>query len=178
MMKCSVYVAASVNGFIARKDGGIDWLVSYNDESGEQYGFKSFFDSVDYLVMGRNTFDLVSTFPEWPYGNKHVIVLSSKYPSELIRINEHCEGISSPPAKIISILESRGAQHLYIDGGKTIQSFLAEGFINEITVTIIPVLLGEGIPLFGRMVKDLLLQHLESKIFPDGLVQSKYKVLS
>lgn len=176
-MKCSVYVAASVDGFIARKDGGIDWLVSYNDESGEQYGFKLFFNSIDFLVMGRNTFDLVSTFPEWPYGDKQVIVLSSKYPADLTRLNEYIEGTSSSPQNIISELEKRGANHLYIDGGKTIQSFLSKGFINEITITRIPVLLGEGIPLFNKFNKEIRLEHLESNFFADGLVQSKYKVI-
>lgn len=177
-MKCSVYVAASVDGFIARIGGGIEWLNFFNDVSGGQYGFKSFFDSVDYLVMGRNTYDVVSAFPEWPYDHKPVIVLSSKYSEQFTRITEHCEGTSSSPTAIISELEKRGAKHLYIDGGKTIQSFLTEGLINEITITSIPVLLGEGIPLFGHNDKDINLTHLDTQIFPDGLVQSKYGVKS
>lgn len=175
-MICSVFIAASLDGFIARKDGSIDWLLGYNDESGEQYGFKNFLSSIDYIIMGRNTFELISSFQEWPYGDKKVIVLSSKYPREFVEINKKAQGTSLSASEVLSELKKKGANKFYIDGGKCIQSFISEGLISKIIITKIPVLLGSGIPLFGSLTKDIKLKHIETKTFPDGLVQTTYEL--
>lgn len=126
--------------------------------------------------MGRKTFEKVLTFGEWPYGKKSVIVLSHaavRIPGNLASV----ETMSGSPADIMSTLSKRGLKHLYIDGGKTIRGFLEAGLINELTITRVPVLIGRGIPLFGPLKKDILLRHIETRQFPDGLIQSRYEVI-
>ena len=176
-MKASVYIATSLDGFIARENGDVDWLSGADIEgSGEDYGFHEFLDSVDILVMGRKTFEMVVSSGKWLYGNKKVIVLSSRpvlIPSEL---SETVESQSSSPAELVKQLSELGAKHLYIDGGKTIQGFLNAGLIQHIIITTIPVLIGKGIPLFGPVIKDIKLQRLETRSFANGFVQNRYEV--
>ena len=175
----SVYIATSLDGFIARKNGDLDWLPeNEHDDSGEDYGYKAFMDSVDVLVMGRNTYEKVLTFGEWPYGDKKVVVLSNNLSKVPENLAEHVEIMSYSPKDLIRRLSERGAHHLYIDGGKTIQNFLNSGLINEITITKIPVLIGAGIPLFGELSNDIALQHIETKVFENGCVQSRYRVMN
>lgn len=178
-MKASVYIATSLDGFIARPDGGLDWLPGAEGEStaGEDYGFREFMDSVDYLVMGRNTFELALSFEPWPYTGTPVVVLSSR-PLEIpAHLTGAVEWMSGSPGEVVSRLAERGANHLYIDGGKTIQGFLAEGLIQQLIITQVPVLIGEGIPLFGPLPYDIKLRHIETRSFPTGLVQSRYEVV-
>ena len=183
-MKASVYIATSLDGFIARENGDVDWLSSGDGQStnGEaeigDYGYKAFMDSVDVLVMGRNTYELVLTFGEWPYGDKRVIVLSSSLTELSEDVPDTVSLSSSVPAKLVEELRAAGARHLYIDGGKTIQGFLNAGLIQEMIITRIPVLIGRGIPLFGPVEQDVHLEHLETRSFASGFVQSKYRVLS
>jgi dihydrofolate reductase len=176
-LKASVYIATSLDGFIARENGDVDWLSGgENDGSGEDYGFHDFMDFVDTLVMGRKTFEMVGSSRKWPYGKKKVIVLSSRpvqIPSDL---TETVESQSCSPAELIKQLSERGSKHLYIDGGKTIQGFLNAGLIQQIIITRIPVLIGKGIPLFGALHKDIKLHHIETISFENGFVQSKYEV--
>ncbi len=176
-MKASVYIATSLDGFIARENGGIDWLpVGEEAETGEDYGYREFMDSVDILVMGRNTYELVQSFGEWPYGEKRVVVLSSR-PLEIPeQVAPTVEWMSGSPGEIVGRLAERGANHLYVDGGKTIQGFLAEGLIQQLIITRIPVLIGSGIPLFGPLSHDVKLRHVETRTFANGLVQSRYEV--
>ena len=177
MPKCSVFIATSLDGFIARVDGNLDWLPGSDGVSdGEDYGYKSFFESIDALIFGRKTYELASSFPEWPYAGKDVVVLSSRYPKTLQPITRNVEGTSLPPSELLSIMESRGARHVYVDGGTTIQSFLRDHLIDEITITRVPVLIGEGIPLFGPTGRDIKLRHISTKGFSSGFVQSKYGV--
>lgn len=177
-MKASVYIATSLDGFIARPNGAIDWLPAGEDEaSGEDYGYREFIDSVDYLVMGRGTFEVVLSFGgEWPYGEKRLVVLSSR-PIEIPdRLAGTVEWLSGSPQAVVDRLAERGAQHLYVDGGKTIQGFLAAGLIQHLTITRIPILIGEGLPLFGPVPHDIKLNHIETRSFANGLVQSRYEV--
>jgi dihydrofolate reductase len=195
--KCSVYMGSSLDGFIAREDGGIDWLdFDSADDSGpgssgtddpgsedsdsEDYGFAEFMESVDMLLMGRHTFELVLTFDEWVYGDTHLTVLSSTLGPEAIPA--HMEGrvsiTSGDPAEILEDLAEKGVQHVYVDGGITVQEFIAAGLIDEITIGIIPILIGDGIPLFGPLEGDVRLQHVATRSFPSGLVQVKYKTLA
>jgi len=177
-LKASVFIATSLDGFIARENGDVDWLSeSDTDGSGEDYGFQEFMDSIDTLVMGRKTFEMVVSSGEWLYGDKQVIVLSSKplqIPSDL---PPTIEVISDSPSEVIKQLSTHGAKHLYIDGGKTIQGFLKAGLIQQIIITRIPILIGKGIPLFGTEVKDIKLKLIEIKSFANGYVQSRYEVI-
>ncbi|MEG3845981.1 dihydrofolate reductase family protein [Microcoleus sp. herbarium19] len=177
-MKATVYIATSIDGFIARQNGEIDWLPSGEDvEGGEDYGYQEFIDSVDALVMGRNTYELALSFDSWPYGAKPVFVLSSRKVDIPNDIAETFESICAPPREVVRYLSERGFKHLYIDGGKTIQAFLREGLIQQLIITKVPILIGTGIPLFGSLPHDVRLHHLETRQFENGLVQSKYEVI-
>ena len=178
-MKCSVFIATSLDGFIARTDGRIDWLEAANQTipAGEDFGYKAFFDAVDVLIMGRKSFETVWNFPEWPYGSKRVIVISRTMKA----LPESCpESVSlsdQSPAELVSSLAQGSARQAYIDGGATIQSFLAAGLIDELTITTIPILLGEGIRLFGPLPADVSLAHETTQSYSNGFVQTKYRVL-
>ncbi|PZO57654.1 MAG: deaminase [Phormidesmis priestleyi] len=177
-MKATVYIATSVDGFIARKNGGIDWLPSGGDtEGGEDYGYQEFIDSVDALVMGRNTYELALSFDLWPYAEKPVFVLSSRQVDIPDGIAKTVESMCTPPGEVVRRLAKRGFNHLYIDGGKTIQGFLYEGLIQQLIITKVPILIGTGIPLFDSLPHDVRLQHVETRQFENGLVQSKYEVI-
>jgi len=176
-MKSSVYIATSLDGFIAREDGDLDWLPGNDGESGdEDLGFNTFMDSVDVLVMGRNTYEMVLSFGQWPYGSKRVVVLSRKLTQVSDNLPETVELRSCSPTELVKDLLKSGAKHLYVDGGKTIQGFLNAGLIQEIIITRVPVLIGNGIPLFGPVNKDLKLRHIETRSFANGFVQSRYEV--
>lgn len=177
--RSSVFIATSLDGFIAREDGGLDWLDDANATvpEGEDCGYSAFMASVDVLVMGRKTYEKVLTFGEWPYGETRVVVMSGSpisFPAEIPNTVSHS---SESPTALHERLSKEGAKQLYIDGGVTIQRFLAEGLIDEITVTVIPILLGRGIPLFRPSERAILLNHIETKSFEFGFVQSKYSVI-
>jgi dihydrofolate reductase len=172
-MKASVFIATSLDGFIARDDGALDWLPV---GGGEPHGYDEFMATVDALVIGRKTFETVLTFDEWPYGRKPVIVLSTR-PSELVAPGDAvCEFMAGTPHEIVSRLAERGMKHLYIDGGVTVQRFLEAGLIQRMIITRIPVLLGSGIPLFGSLSRDIRLEHVATRSYPSGLVQSEYAI--
>lgn len=177
-MKASVYIATSLDGFIARENGDIDWLPGGGDDGSEEdYGYKEFMDTVDVLVMGRNTFDKVLTFHEWHYGNKPVVVLSSGAVNIPEHITQTVESMSCTPEELVRRLSERGARHLCVDGGKTIQGFLDAGLIQQLIITRVPILIGSGIPLFGPLKRDIQLRHIETRQFAIGLVQSTYEVI-
>ncbi|HEX9390419.1 MAG TPA: dihydrofolate reductase family protein [Usitatibacteraceae bacterium] len=174
-MTISVFVGTSVDGFIARPNGALDFLP---EGGGEPHGYDEFMAGIDALVIGRKTFETVLAFPEWPYGNKRVVVLSSR-PVDFSAVRGgRAEQISGTPAEIVAQLAAGGAHHLYIDGGVTIQGFLRAGLIDRLIVTRVPVLIGEGIPLFGSLPHDVRLRHVSTRTFPSGLVQSEYQVLA
>jgi dihydrofolate reductase len=170
-MKCSVFVGASVDGFIARRNHDLDFL----PEEPEPHGYDEFIASVDVIVIGRNTFEKVLGFGGWAYGKKRVVLLSSK-PIDLSQIDGVVEQMCGEPAEIVAKLEATGAQHAYIDGGITIQRFLSAGLIQRLIVTRVPVLIGDGIPLFGSLPHDVRLRHVMTRHYPSGLVQSEYEL--
>jgi dihydrofolate reductase len=177
-MKKSVYIATSLDGFIARKNGDIDWLTSVkNPDPNEDYGFAEFIQSVTCLVMGRHTFEKVMTFPEWPYGATRLVVMTKSLASLPNGTPETVELFSGSPKELVEKLEKEGEVKLYIDGGKLIQSFLRQGLIDEIILTRIPILIGEGIPLFGPVHEDIKLDHVSTTAYQNGLVQSTYHCL-
>lgn len=177
-VRFSAFIATSLDGFIARTDGGLDWLPGSDGQPmAEDVGYDDFYASVDTLVLGRNTYELVLSFGDWPYQGKHVVVLSSHYTTAMQAVSEQVTGTSAAPAELAKLLAARGARHVYVDGGKTIQSFLRAGLIGEMTITRVPVLLGDGIPLFGELEQDIRLQHLSTRAFDNGMVQCKFGVI-
>ncbi len=177
--KVSVFIATSLDGFIARKNGELDWLNDANATvpEGEDCGYRAFMDSIDTLIMGRKTYEQVLSFSKWPYGETPVIVMSRNsiaFPANLPDTVTHS---SETPRVLSDRLSAAGAKHLYVDGGMTIQSFLSEGLVDELTITVIPIILGEGIPLFASIGKDVLLTHLSTKAYDFGFVQTRYSVI-
>src|SRR6266849_2255707 len=174
-MTVSVFVGTSVDGFIARRNGDLDFLPP---GGGEPHGYDEFIATVDALVIGRNTFETVLKFPTWPYGRKRVVVLSSRPVDLSVVRGGIVEQMAGAPAEIVSQLAARGVHNLYIDGGDTIQRFLRAGMIQRLIITRVPVLIGEGVPLFGALPHDVRLRHVATRNYPSGLVQSEYEVQS
>jgi dihydrofolate reductase len=172
-MKASVFVGTSVDGFIARHNGDFDFLP---EGGGEPHGYAEFIATVDVLVIGRNTFDKVLTLKEWPYDDMRVVVLSSRELDSSGVRNLRVERMSGTPSEIVSRLSGSGAQHAYIDGGTTVQQFLRAGLIQHLTITRVPVLIGQGIPLFGSLPHDVQLRHISTQAYASGLVKSEYQV--
>ena len=172
MLLMSVFIATSLDGFIARANGDLDWLPTGDVEP---HGYDEFIATVDALVIGRKTYETVLAFPDWPYGTRRVVVLSTgalaPAPSGAV-----VEQMSGSPAELASRLAASGVSHAYVDGGITIQGFLRAGLIQRIIITRIPVLLGDGIPLFGRLSHDIPLRHVTTRQYASGLVQSEYLV--
>jgi dihydrofolate reductase len=168
-MLCSIYIAMSLDGFIARSDGRIDWLGAV-ERAGEDYGYRQFFDSIDTLVIGRNTYDVALGFENWPYVGKRCIVLT--HGSITPRHGE--ESFSGPASELVARLEAAGAKRVYVDGGVVIQQFLVAGLISDITVSIVPILLGDGVRLFGAIGPDVPLVLRRTSSFDSGLVQIEY----
>jgi dihydrofolate reductase len=170
-MKASVFVGISVDGFMARVDGALDFLPAQP----EPHGYDEFMASVDALVIGRNTFEIVLGFGGWAYGTKPVFVLSTR-PLPPVPEGAVVERMSGEPAAILAALDARGIGHVYVDGGITIQRFLQAGLIQRLIITRVPVLIGSGIPLFGALPRDVVLEHVATRQYPSGLVQSEYAV--
>ena len=175
-MECSVFIATSLDGFIARTNGDLDWLPG--ESSGipdEDHGYHAFMNTVDVLIMGRGTIDKVLTFGAWPF-TKPVVVLTSR--AIELPAKAPVEAMSGSPAEIVDRLASRGMKHAYIDGGVTIQRFLVDGLIQRLIITRIPVLIGSGIPLFGPLTRDIRLRHVDTRSWGSGLVQGEYEVVA
>ena len=174
-MTVSVFIGTSVDGFIARPNGSFDFLPG---GGGEPHGYDEFMASVDALVIGRKTFETVLTLAEWPYAGKRVVVLSSQ-PLDLSAARSGIvEQMAGPPAAIVAKLAQTGAHHLYVDGGITIQRFLRAGLIQRLIITRVPVLIGEGIPLFGTLPNDIQLCPVTTQQYPSGLVKTEYQVVA
>ena len=174
-MKVSVFVGTSLDGFIARKNGDFDFLPA---GGGEPHGYDEFIASVDTIVMGRNTFEVVLKLGGgWPYGKKRVVVLSSRPVDLSAARGGLVEQMGGAPAQIVEQLAASGARHLYVDGGITVQRFLRAGLVQRLTITRVPVLIGEGIPLFGPVARDIALRHVQTRSYASGLVQSEYEVV-
>ncbi|HEU5239976.1 MAG TPA: dihydrofolate reductase family protein [Pyrinomonadaceae bacterium] len=171
-MKASVFIGTSVDGFIARPNGDLDFLPR---GGGEPHGYAEFMETVDALVIGRKTYETVLAFETWPYGEKPVFVLSTRplAPAPAGAIIEH---LSGDPVTIVADLDARGIKHVYVDGGITIQKFLRAGLIQRLIITRVPVLIGDGVPLFASLPQDVRLEHIATRSYPSGLVQTEYRV--
>ena len=171
-MRASVFIGTSLDGFIARANGNFDFLPA----EPEEHGYEAFIASVDALVIGRGTFETVLAFPTWPYGDKRVVVLSSR-PLDLSKVRGGVvDQMSGDPRDIVAKLDAQGVKHAYIDGGDTIQRFLRAGLIQRLIITRVPVLIGTGRPLFGPLDADVKLRHVSTRAYPSGLVSSEYAI--
>ncbi|MEU8227352.1 dihydrofolate reductase family protein [Kribbella sp. NPDC048915] len=167
----AAFIATSLDGFIARTDGSIDWLTSRAEQAGET-GYDEFLATVDTVVLGRKTYQLALGFASWPYDGKQVEVLSTTLDpdtDERVLVHRTLDGL-------VETLDDRGAQRIYVDGGGTIQTFLAAGLLNELTITTAPVLLGTGIPLFGPLPDEVSLTHNATRTLKAGFIQSDYTI--
>ncbi len=171
-----VYIATSLDAFIARKNGNIDWL-SEVEVADEDYGYQEFMNSMDVLVMGRNTYEKVIAFDDWPYSGKNVVVLSHRTLNISHNHQQRIEVKSCSPIELRSWASSEGYKKIYVDGGYTISSFLNDGLVKEITISTIPILLGEGIPLFSEIKNEIQLCHLKTKTYASGVVKTTYRVI-
>lgn len=178
-----VYIATSLDGFIARLDGSLDWLpgsdgepIAGSEEYDGDYGFAEFMESADVLVMGRNTFDMVVGFGAWPYGEMPVVVLTNR---DVAIPEDAAATVSVMSGSVLDVAEqlgARGHKRVYVDGANVIQRFLAAGLVDELTITRIPIILGAGISLFGPNKMDIILRHIRTEGYPTGFTQSTYVI--
>jgi len=167
----AVFIATSLDGYIARPDGSIDWLTERGDQAGDT-GYDEFMTSIDTVVLGRNTYQMALGFDFWPYEGKQVEVLSTTLDAdadERIIVHRTLEAL-------IETLNDRGARRVYTDGGAVIQTFLRAGLLNELTITTAPILLGSGIRLFGDLDQDITLTHNATRTLKAGFTQSDYTI--
>jgi len=176
-----VFIATSLDGYIARADGDIAWLTDPPPIAGHAKppaglpmipGFEEHLASVDHLVMGRGTYEKVLTFGFWPYPQQHVIVLSRTLTTDDSRVTS-----ATSTEEALTLLAERGSTAVYVDGGKVIQDWLRRGLVDDIVLTRAPVLLGGGIPLFGPLDTDVHLIHLSTTFNDAGMTSSHYRVV-
>ncbi len=173
-MKVSIYIAQSLDGYIARPDGGLDWLE--HDAGDDDYGYHAFMAGVDVIVMGRGTFEMVASFGgAWPYAVP-VVVLSTTLREIPEALTDHAQLMSGAPADVLAALAAQDYGHVYVDGGITAQGFIAAGLVDALIVTTLPILLGQGKPLFGAVPADIHLSLVSCEGFASGVTQVRYNV--
>jgi dihydrofolate reductase len=168
-----VYIATSIDGYIAKPDGDISWLQDNHNPNNDDYGYAEFIKHIDALVMGRKTYEKVRTFGEWPY-TKKVIVLSGKLTEVPLELTGKVEFFSGENKEVLEHCHKSGFKNLYIDGGKVIQSFLEHDKIDELIITRLPIILGDGVPLFSINSTSLKFKHKSTTVYDDALVKSHY----
>jgi dihydrofolate reductase len=174
-MSNTVYIASSLDGYIAREDGSIDWLMELPNPDKSDYGFSVFLERIDGIIMGRKSFETILGFDEWPYSKPvPVFVLSNSLDKLPNKFSGRGEIVRGELKGILESLKVKGINNLYIDGGKTIQGFLKEDLIDEMIITRVPILLGSGIPLFSKNDLELEFEHVETVVHNNMLVRSKY----
>ena len=172
-MRTIVYIGTSLDGFIARKDGNIDWLTQFADEDAIR-AYEEFMSRIDAIVIGKGTFEKVLGFSSWPY-EKEVFVLSTSIKEVPDIVREKVTVLSMEPGELLSYLSGKGFSDIYIDGGKVIQGFLKKDLIDELIISKAPILIGSGIPLFGYLDIDLQFRHIRTEAYSNGLVRSYYE---
>lgn len=170
-----VFIAKSLDGFIAGKNGETDWLHSIPNPQNEDMGFNDLMSEVDAIVMGKTTFTTVLEFGvEWPY-IKPVFVLSRSLKDIPAPLQEKVFILKGSPEEVLKQIHAKGFLKLYIDGGQIIQQFLQSDLIDELRITTLPILLGGGFPLFGDLESPLKFEHVRSHLFLNQLVQNHYR---
>ena len=172
-MKTSVYIGTSLDGFIAKKDGNIDWLTQYADNNAI-HAYEEFMNRIDAIVIGRGTFEKILSFSSWPY-EKKAFVLSTSLKQLPDTLREKAVLLSMKPKELLTYLSGMGFSSIYVDGGKVIQGFLEEDLIDDLVISKVPLLIGNGIPLFGFLGADLQFKHIRTEVQSNGLVRSYYK---
>ncbi|MBV8529714.1 MAG: dihydrofolate reductase family protein [Candidatus Eremiobacteraeota bacterium] len=172
-MIVSVFVGVSVDGFLARPDDTYEFLL---EGEREPHGYTEFIATVDAIVLGRRTFDVVRVHPEWPYGPDMRVVVLSSGALDFSGVCGRLEQMNASPAQVFERLATEGVKHVYVDGGLTIQRFLRARLVDRLVITSVPVLIGQGIPLFGSLDRDVPLRHVATRTYPAGMVQSEYEV--
>jgi len=173
--KNSVYIGVSIDGYIADRNGGLEWLDAIPNPNQDTMGYVEFTSRIDALVMGRTTFETVCSFDiEWPY-QKPVFVLSrtlteipKKYADKVFLVNGSL-------TEVLEHIHNKGFYRLYIDGGSVVQSFLREDLIDEMIISTLPVLLGGGTPLFSDLPSHLNFECVKSTVYLDQIVQNHYQ---
>lgn len=174
MISCHAFIATSLDGFIARDDGDIKWLLTRDDPT-EDHGYNEFISDKDGIVMGRGTFEKVVSFDSWFYTKPVVVLTRSLTESSVpIMLKDKVRILNMTPNDLVIFLEKEGWKKIYVDGGQVIQSFVRSNLLDEIVISTVPVLIGQGRTLFGPLKEDVSLRHLGTKFFPSGLVQSRY----
>ena len=182
----AVFLGMSVDGFIARLDGDLSWLTGESsppadgepapapdDGAGGDFGFGDFVRGVDAVLMGRSTYAFIAPFADWPYEGRPVHVLSTtlaEHADTRITVHRSIE-------EAVEALSGAGYRRVYVDGGRTVHEFLAAGLVGELTLSRVPVLIGTGLTPFGPLPHDLRLEHVATRDYPGGMVQSTYRVL-
>lgn len=170
-----VFIAKSLDGYIAGKNGNLDWLHSIPNPEGVDMGYNRLMEEVDAIVMGRTTFDTVLGFGiDWPY-TKHVFVLSNTLQEVPANLEGKVSLLKGSPQQILDQIHERGYHNLYIDGGRTVQHFLQADLIDELRISTIPILLGGGFPLFGDLASPMEFEHVESMVYLNQIVQDHYR---
>lgn len=176
MISGHVFIATSLDGYIAKLDGGIDWLLK-RDNPAEDHGYNDFIKGIDGLIMGRGSFEKAIAFDPWPYAIPVVVMSKALRPEDVPdRLKDKVRLVDHSPAQLMKSLEKEGWRKAYVDGGLIIQSFLREKLIVDMVITTVPVLLGEGRRLFGFLSEEVALTHTKTTAFPSGLVQSTYMI--
>lgn len=174
-MRISAFIATSLDGFIARSDDRIDWLENATSDATEDYGYEQFIKSVSVVVMGRKTFQKILSFPEWPFHNQSVIVLSTTLKEVPDSLGDQVQLFNGPVTELATLLAAEGEQHVYVDGSHAIKAFIKKDLLTDLTLTTIPILIGEGISLFAQpLEKDRKLTHVATRAFQNGFVQTEY----
>lgn len=172
MAKVSLYIAASLDGYIARRDGGIDWL-SLVERQGEDYGYNAFYTSMDAIVMGRKTYELGLSFGEWPYPGKKSFVFTRR---DLKSSRDGVAFVSGEPDRVLKNIQAHGFEKIWlVGGGELTGAFLQQGLIDEYIVSIIPTILGEDVPLFPPLGREEKLALINAATYASGLVQLHYR---
>lgn len=170
--KVTVYIACSIDGYIAREDGSLDFLDQVGS-SDDDYGYSELINNIDCLIMGRKTYETACTAPEWPYKSKRSIVLSNA----LENPQEHAEVFNGELEDLLAMLEADQIKHAWVDGGITIAQFLEQGYVDDLIISIVPTLIGSGIPLFPKRLIGSNCKLVSSESYASGLVQLRYKLL-
>jgi dihydrofolate reductase len=168
-----VYIATSLDGFIARRDGSIDWLMNYPNPENSDFGFSVFLDSIDAIIMGRKTFEVVCGFETWPY-TKPVFVLTQTLKTVHASLASKVTLFHGDLRELLQQLEAKSISRVYVDGGQTIHSFLKQDLIDELIISRIPIILGSGIPLFRTMDFECRFNHVSTDVFSNGITKTRY----
>src|SRR5215471_12527412 len=168
-MHFSVFIATSLDGYIARADGSIDWLSMVHPVD-EAHGYEAFMSSVDTIVIGRRTYETVLEYEKWPYFGKRVIVMTHR-PAKSHQAEEFYSGTAPELANRLT-----DAKRIYVDGGNVVSQFFAAGLIDDVTISVIPIVLGNGIRLFSGGEGEHRLELASSRSWPSGMVQMRYRV--